>query len=148
MMRRLGLTRTAHAVSLQPLVEVASSTELVGRTTELAQLADTWARVETGRRELVLVAGEPGMGKTSLALAFAQMRAAGGATVLVGRHDREALVPYQPFVEALGWFARVCPQEDLHRHVVAMGGGAELGTADTGFAAARATPGSHPGDEP
>ena len=49
------------------------------------------------------------------------------ATVLAGRCDEEALVPYQPFVEALTWYARVCPEPDLRAQLAAIGGGAELG---------------------
>ena len=49
------------------------------------------------------------------------------ATVLAGRCDEEALVPYQPFVEALSWYARVCPERDMRAQLAAIGGGAELG---------------------
>ena len=35
------------------------------------------------------------------------------ATCLAGRCDPEAFIPYQPFVEALEWFARECPRRML-----------------------------------
>jgi predicted ATPase len=67
-----------------------------------------WDRACAGRRQLVLVGGEPGIGKTRFVAEFARTVADGGITLL-GRSDQEALVPYQPFVEALEWYARECP---------------------------------------
>ena len=99
----------------------------VGREPELAQMEQAWTRAITGQRQLILLAGEPGIGKTRLASQFASVRAESGATVLMGRCDEEALVPYQPFVEALGWYARVCAEHDLRAQLAAVGGGAELG---------------------
>jgi hypothetical protein len=57
---------------------------------------------------------------------FARARAADGALVLVGCSDEEALTPYQPFVEALSWYVRVCPEPELRAQLTAVGGGAEL----------------------
>ena len=99
----------------------------VGREDELAMMLAVWDRATRGERQLILLAGEPGIGKTRLAVEFARRRAAEGATVLVGRSDEESLVPYQPFVEALSWYARVCPEPDLRAQLAAIGGGAELG---------------------
>ena len=76
---------------------------------------------------MILLAGEPGIGKTRLAMEFASVRAAEAATVLAGRCDEEALVPYQPFVEALQWYVRMCPEPELRAHLAAVGGGAEIG---------------------
>ena len=58
----------------------------------------TAARAE---RRFVLLAGEPGIGKTSLGAAFAREATRRGAIVLYGRADEEALVPYQPFVDVI-----------------------------------------------
>jgi hypothetical protein len=49
----------------------------------------------------VLVEGEPGVGKTRLAMQFAEDRQARGAVPLYGRCESDTVVPYQPFVEAL-----------------------------------------------
>src|SRR5207247_9953978 len=97
------------------------------RERELTQLEQVWTRATSGRRQLLLLAGEPGIGKTRLAMEFARGRADRAATVLAGRCDEEALVPYQPFVEALHWYVRVCPDSDLRAQLAAVGGGAELG---------------------
>src|SRR5437588_8355606 len=79
---------------------LAGDEPFVGRQPELRELEGAWKRVADGYRQVVLVAGEPGIGKTSLARQLAH-RAQGTGTVLYGRCDEEALTPYQPFVEAL-----------------------------------------------
>ena len=92
------------AVLRPPLLErTPRESAFVGRERERGRLAEAWALAKTDRRQLCLVAGEPGIGKTRLSLEFARQCADENAIVLVGRCDEEALVPYQPFVEALGW---------------------------------------------
>src|SRR5262249_16067468 len=71
-------------------------------------------------------AGEPGIGKTRLALEFARRLSAEGNVILVGSSDEENLLPYQPFVESLSWYSRHCPQTDLRCLLAAIGGGAAL----------------------
>ncbi|HEX2340334.1 MAG TPA: protein kinase [Vicinamibacterales bacterium] len=83
-------------------------TALVGRDSELGAMRASWDRARAGRRQLVLVGGEPGIGKTRFVGEFARSIADGGITLL-GRSEQEALVPYQPFVEAIEWYARECP---------------------------------------
>jgi DNA-binding SARP family transcriptional activator len=73
----------------------------VGRPDALEQLGGTWARATGGRLQLVVLMGEHGVGKTQLAARFARDVHARGALVLYGRCDEEAIVAYQPFVEAL-----------------------------------------------
>jgi len=87
-----------------------------------------WQRATDGRHQLLLVSGEPGIGKTQLALQFARSRGAEGSTILVGCSDEENLVPYQPFVECLSWYVRHSPQADLRSQLAAIGGGGELGS--------------------
>jgi ATP-dependent Clp protease ATP-binding subunit ClpA len=43
---------------------------LVGRALELQMLVQSWRRACAGQRQIVLVIGEPGMGKTALTEAF------------------------------------------------------------------------------
>jgi len=90
-----------------------SDAPLVGRARELEQLWSLWTtaagagsptppglpRDTSGR--VVLLTGDPGVGKTRLAAQIARRAYDGGAFVLAGRSPQEALVPYQPFVEAL-----------------------------------------------
>jgi DNA-binding SARP family transcriptional activator/RecA/RadA recombinase len=78
-----------------------SDAGFVGRREELGRLHSQFARTETGRGRVVLVEGEPGIGKTRLALkAIADCEARGGLG-LYGRCDADSVLPYQPFVEAL-----------------------------------------------
>ncbi|HEX6653487.1 MAG TPA: AAA family ATPase [Thermoleophilaceae bacterium] len=83
---------------LQPVLLRAEDRPFVGRERALAALRRelTAARAE---RRFVLLAGEPGIGKTSLGAAFGREAYEIGAIVLYGRADEEALVPYQPFVD-------------------------------------------------
>src|SRR5690606_15910744 len=59
---------------------------------------------EHGERQLVLICGEPGIGKTRLAAEAARAAHADGANVLFGQHDPEASGPHQGFGEALVTF--------------------------------------------
>ena len=89
----------------------------VGRTQELASLAAAWDRADSGKREVVLVSGEPGIGKTALVGHAARAAHANGAIVLFGHCDEESLLPFQPFVEALAHYVDLCPLEELRVQV-------------------------------
>ncbi|MCH8994640.1 MAG: alpha/beta fold hydrolase [Chloroflexi bacterium] len=101
------------ALPLPPLLAGGDRSAFVGRDEELAALQNYSERAKAGRLQLVLLPGEPGIGKTRLALEFARVAHAQGGTVLFGRSDAAALVPYQAFVEALQHYAAVCPLEEL-----------------------------------
>src|SRR5207248_2301351 len=60
-------------------------------------------------RRVVLLSGEPGIGKPTLAAAVARQAHEDGGTVLYGRCDEDVGVPYQPFVEALGGYMDDAP---------------------------------------
>jgi tRNA A-37 threonylcarbamoyl transferase component Bud32/tetratricopeptide (TPR) repeat protein len=110
-----------------PLPAAAPETAFVGRGSELEVLASAWAKAtKSGQRSLVLVTGEPGIGKTRLCAEFAAQCAAEGAAVLMGRSDEQALIPYQPFIEVLGGYVTTCPDATLLRHLESIGGGGEL----------------------
>ena len=96
-------------------------TPLVGRAPDLERIEALWREVTGGALRLVMLAGEPGIGKTRLAAKVAEHAHAGGATIMYGRCDEETLVPYQPFVEAIGEWARAAPQADVERRVRAAG---------------------------
>jgi DNA-binding winged helix-turn-helix (wHTH) protein/tetratricopeptide (TPR) repeat protein len=120
----LGATRLG--IPPPPSLVATASVDFVGREADLAQIQDVWQRAKDGRHQLLLVAGEPGIGKTRLLLEFARNRAAEGTTVLMGYCDEENLVPYQPFVECLNWYFRHCPEVELRGQLVTIGGGGEL----------------------
>ena len=55
-----------------------------------------------GEGRLLLVDGDPGVGKTRLVVDLVRKVAADGALVLWGRCDEDPVAPFQPFAEALG----------------------------------------------
>lgn len=73
----------------------------VGRAAEVQRLGELWHVACAGERQVALVCGEPGIGKTRLAAELAASVHDEGAVVLAGRCDEELGLPYQPFVEAL-----------------------------------------------
>ncbi|WP_444850909.1 BTAD domain-containing putative transcriptional regulator [Mycolicibacterium frederiksbergense] len=73
----------------------------VGRSRELEQLVASWQATLTGGTRAVLIAGEPGVGKTRLAGEWSRQAHDHGAVVLYGRSDEDLGAPYQPFAEAL-----------------------------------------------
>ena len=73
----------------------------VGRDDELEILRSAWRDASSGGFRMVLVAGEPGAGKTALAATFAAEAAQDGAWVLHGHCEEDALIPYRAFAEAL-----------------------------------------------
>ena len=87
-----------------PIVAVTrpGTAVLVGRDDALRRLDDAFAQAHDGARRLVLVSGEPGIGKTTVVAAFAD--AVGRcAAVGLGRGVAElaGVEPFLPFLEAL-----------------------------------------------
>ncbi|HLW16378.1 MAG TPA: AAA family ATPase, partial [Actinomycetota bacterium] len=72
----------------------------LGRAGEVDRLTLVAADADP-HRDLVLIAGEPGVGKTRLCAEFARAAAARGVLVLYGHFAEESLVPLQPFSESL-----------------------------------------------
>ena len=86
----------------------------VGRGRELAALERMLLDTEAGSGGVVLVSGEPGVGKTRLLLEAAAAAAAKGWRVLLGHaYDSEGMPSYLPFIEALQDYTRLCPPEEL-----------------------------------
>jgi class 3 adenylate cyclase/DNA polymerase III delta prime subunit len=74
---------------------------LIGRQREFDDLTTALKHAKEGARQLALLGGEPGIGKTTVACAVARHAYEEGATVLFGRADEDLGLPYQPWVEAL-----------------------------------------------
>lgn len=121
------LDGTGSGIPPPPSLLAPVAVDFVGRELELERMRELWQGSKSGRHQLLLVAGEPGIGKTRLSLEFARARAAEGSIVLVGYSDEENLIPYQPFVECLSWYCHHCPLTELQNHLAAIGGGGELG---------------------
>jgi class 3 adenylate cyclase len=94
---------------------------LVGRDTELAQLKKSWARAQSGTLRVpgVVLRGEPGIGKSRLAAAAAEMVEAAGSAVLdlVGSpfHTDAGLHPVRVLLEHRCGIARSTDQAERLR---------------------------------
>jgi tetratricopeptide (TPR) repeat protein len=92
----------APVIPLPRTVARADDVPFVGRASELARLT-SWcvdARAK-GDRRVIVITGEPGIGKTRLALSLCEREHRAGATVLLGRCAEEPLSAYEPFSEML-----------------------------------------------
>ncbi len=103
---------------LPPRLAIAPSVGLIGRETQANLLSNGFKRVAAGDgREVVLISGDPGVGKSALAAHTARIAFDAGACALLGRCDEDLAVPYGPFVEALHHYVKSAPDEALASHV-------------------------------
>jgi DNA-binding SARP family transcriptional activator len=97
---------------------------LIGRDDELAELTRLWSLacsepssgelpVSARAARVVVLAGDAGIGKTSLAAELARRAYEDGAVVLAGRAPEEGLAPYQPFLEALSHYFATADLNDI-----------------------------------
>src|SRR5947199_4375625 len=87
---------------------------LVGRQRELTALWSRFEQTTAGRLHVTLVAGEPGIGKTSLLHEVAgRAEKVSGLVLRGGASEAEGMPPYLPFLEALGGYIRTAPLEQL-----------------------------------
>jgi DNA-binding SARP family transcriptional activator/type II secretory pathway predicted ATPase ExeA len=85
----------------------------VDRGVEMATVEDAWASAVQARRQLLYITGEAGVGKTRLVKEVGHRIAVDGGLVLFGRCDRDSMIAYQPFVEALDGYVASSPPEEL-----------------------------------
>lgn len=81
----------------------SDGTPFVGRESQLAGLTEAFAAATSSGGQLVIVAGEPGIGKSALCARLAALVTGAAGCALLGRCDDAGglSVPYLPFVEAL-----------------------------------------------
>jgi DNA-binding SARP family transcriptional activator len=114
------------AIALPAELRARGQVPLIGRDRELAELRHLWAlglpesdhdlgEASPAGRRVVMLTGDPGIGKTHLISELARSAYESGATVLAGRCPQEALAPYQPFVEALRHYVLSAELDDLRR---------------------------------
>jgi DNA-binding SARP family transcriptional activator len=83
-------------------VPPAAAGGLVGRAAQLGVIDRALAGTSSGRGRIVLVAGEPGIGKTRLAEEAARRARASGVAVAWGRSDQDAgAPPFWPWTQVL-----------------------------------------------
>ena len=70
---------------------------------------------------MILVSGEPGLGKTTVVAQAARAWHDAGTTIGMGRCEEEVRAPYRPFIEALSHLVESAPLEVLHAHVSRQG---------------------------
>jgi tetratricopeptide (TPR) repeat protein len=104
---------SSEALPLPAQLTAGERLPFVGRDDLIDELRLQWKKARDGHRALVMLAGEPGIGKTRLAVEFARECHDDGAITLFGHADEATLLPYQPFVEALHHVVRTAPTETL-----------------------------------
>ena len=72
-------------------------------------------------REVLLISGEAGLGKTTLVAEAARAAFDDGACVLFGHCEEDLATPYQLFAEALGHYVTHAAEDQLLAHVDAHG---------------------------
>jgi class 3 adenylate cyclase/tetratricopeptide (TPR) repeat protein len=94
----------------------------VGRVAERALLEGALTEVREGARRVVLLSGEPGIGKTRLASYLAHRAHAEGFAVAWGTCSEELAVPYEPWIGVCSQLVEYAPQEFIESHVRRHGG--------------------------
>src|SRR5260221_1262864 len=107
--------RTRSEPSLSP---ISPSAPIVGRQRELIVVMNHYEAAKGGHARVVLLTGEPGMGKTRLLDEVALRAAQDGAVVLRGSaSEAEGMPPFLPFLEALGRYIQITPQDQLRTQI-------------------------------
>ncbi len=95
---------------------IASEIPLIGREQEFARLKGLLSQAIAGQGSMVMIGGEPGIGKSHLARALVEEARRRGALGAIGHcYEMEGAPPYAPFLEMLDYILRMAPRESL-RH--------------------------------
>jgi class 3 adenylate cyclase len=95
---------------------------VVGRNAEIERIAEAMKRVTAGgAREVVLISGEAGLGKTTLVAEASRAAFESGACVLLGHSEEGLATPYQLFAEPLGHYVTYGPDDLILAHLDAHG---------------------------
>ena len=109
---------TGAVVPLPGRLAVRPTVGVVGRESEMQAITDAAKRVAEGEgREVLLISGEAGLGKSTLVAEAARAAFDNGACVLFGHCEEDLANPYQLFSEALRHYVTHAPEDQLHAHV-------------------------------
>jgi DNA-binding SARP family transcriptional activator len=86
---------------------------IVGRAGQMRRVAQSWERSCSGQRQVLLLEGDPGIGKTRVAAEAAAWVVRSGGVALWGPCDESPTNPYQPFTEALEHLFRNAPDDQI-----------------------------------
>jgi len=105
-----------------PSLDSLAGGVFVGRQQEMGELKAALEDALSGRGRLVMLVGEPGIGKTRTAQELATYAGMRGAQVLWGRcYEEQGTPPYWPWVQAIRSYVRDSDEERLRSE---MGAGA------------------------
>jgi tRNA A-37 threonylcarbamoyl transferase component Bud32/tetratricopeptide (TPR) repeat protein len=110
-LRERGTSGTPGSGSAAALIVADERTPMVARDGELAELVSHLDRMLLGHGGMVLLGGEPGVGKTRLARELQRIARERGCVALTGHcYEQEGAPPLGPFIETLEQVARAFPQ--------------------------------------
>ena len=108
---------SAESVPLPGRLVFRPTVGVVGRDAEITTITEAFKRVAGSEgREVLLVSGEAGLGKTTLVAEATRTAFEDGACVLFGHCEEDLATPYQLFAEALGHYVTYAPEERLVTH--------------------------------
>ena len=107
---------------LPALLRNAPRAAFVGRDEERSLVERSRNAVRAGAQRVVLVSGEPGIGKSRLSSLAAHGAHGEGFAVLWGACSEELTVPYEPWIAVCSQLVEHAPIELLERHVARHGG--------------------------
>ena len=105
-----------------PLRRQAGELPFAARDAERLRLAEAWKRAQVDGTVIVLLAGEPGIGKTRLAAELARDAHDNGAHVLLGRCDEHVAAPHAPWTEIVRLLVTTVDDDVIADHVDRHGG--------------------------
>jgi class 3 adenylate cyclase len=118
---RETLARPTPPPELQTVAR-SSGREFVGRALELDRLHRAVDTALGGHGSMVMLVGEPGIGKTRLAERAGTYASLRGAQVLFGQcHETEGGIPYLPFIAAMRHYVVERPEDALREELGSAG---------------------------